>query len=211
MFQLPHSPFLYPILDADFSTNLLEDAREIIRAGAKIVQIRAKNQTKKWLYDRIQRIVPICEEGNVCCLVNDCVDIALVSDVAGVHLGQTDFPVPEARELMGSKIIGFSTHTFRQFSGAGSLPADYIAVGPVFPTRSKANADPALGLPEVERIVQNKRKPVVAIGGILPEHVLPLIRCGVDGIAVISALYQDGKIYDNACRLQEKIRDNAKV
>ena len=200
---LPQSPFLYPILDAQFSTNIVEDAHEVVRAGAKILQIRAKNQTKRWMYDVVREIIPL----NVACIVNDCVDIALITDVAGVHLGQTDFPVKEARALLPDKIIGFSTHNAQQFGTPSD--ADYVAIGPVFSTISKENADPALGVSSVCRIIANKIKPVVAIGGIQLENIEPLLKCGVDGIAVISALYKGGTVYDNACRFLEKI--HAKV
>jgi len=203
--QLPLSPFFYPILDAGLSTDLAGDARDVIRAGARILQVRAKKQTKKWIYEKMQEIIPLCNESNACCLIDDCVDIALVTDGAGVHLGQLDFPVREARALLGSKVIGFSTHNMDQFLAAGDLPADYVTIGPVFPTGTKENADPALGIQEVAKIVRNKTKPVVAIGGILPEQIPSLIQCGVDGIAVISALYRNGNLYDNARRMLEKI------
>ena len=129
--QLPLSPFFYPILDAGLSTDLAGDARDVIRAGARILQVRAKKQTKKWIYEKMQEIIPLCNESNACCLIDDCVDIALVTDGAGVHLGQLDFPVREARALLGSKVIGFSTHNMDQFLAAGDLPADYVTIGPV--------------------------------------------------------------------------------
>jgi thiamine-phosphate pyrophosphorylase len=198
---LPPSPFLYPILDAGFSANLLIDARDVVRAGAEILQIRVKNQSKKWVHETIQRIL----EFDVCCIVNDMVDIALTTDVAGVHLGQTDFPVTDARTLLPSKIIGFSSHNVEQFEIAQQLPVNYVAIGPVFGTTSKENPDPPLGTLAVEKIIRNKTKPVVAIGGIVAEHIPALIRTGIDGIAVISALYQEGTIYENASRLMERI------
>jgi thiamine-phosphate pyrophosphorylase len=198
--QLPVSPFLYPILDTQFSTNVVVDAREVIRAGAKILQLRAKNQTKKWVYETIRQMV---EEFDICLIVNDHVDVALVTEVAGVHLGQTDFPVTEAKLLLPDKIVGFSTHNAQQFETP--VVADYIAVGPVFPTTSKENADPALGVLAVQKIIASKNKPVVAIGGILPEHIPSLIRAGVDGIAVISSLYKGGSVYDNTCKLMDRI------
>jgi thiamine-phosphate pyrophosphorylase len=205
LFELPASPFLYPILDATFSTNLFVDAQAVIRAGAKILQIRAKNVTKRKICEIVTKIALLCEESDVCCLINDCVDIALVTRVSGVHLGQLDFPVPEARALLHGKIIGYSTHNAEQFAAAKNQPVDYIAIGPVFATTTKAYPDPVLGLPEVRAIVKQKTKPVVAIGGIDHDQIPQLIDSGIDGIAVISALYRDGGVYENASKIMERV------
>jgi len=209
--SLPRSPFLYPILDAEHSTNLLVDAQDVIRAGAKILQIRAKKEGKRRLYGITQEITALCGEERVCCIVNDCVDIALITDASGVHLGQLDFPVTEARSLLPGKIIGVSTHNSDQFAEAGRQPVDYIAIGPVFQTTTKTNADPALGLSAVLSILKKKTKPVVAIGGIRREHIAQLLAAGVDGIALISEVYRSGAVYENVSRMMEKIRSHEEV
>jgi thiamine-phosphate pyrophosphorylase len=204
--SLPRSPFLYPILDSGFSANLLVDAEALIRAGVKILQIRAKNETKKTIYNVTRQIAALCQEKKVCCIVNDCVDIALITQVSGVHLGQLDFPVSEARALLPEKIIGLSTHNQQQFLAANHESVDYIAIGPVFETRTKVNPDPVLGLTGTAALVQQKTKPVIAIGGIGRDQFKQLLRLNIDGIAVISELYRDGNVYENASRLMDMIR-----
>ena len=204
--QLPPPPFFYPILDFGYSTNLLADAEAVILAGAKILQVRAKNETKKAIYEITREIAALCQENKVCCIVNDYVDIALVAEVTGVHLGQLDFPAVEARSLLPEKIIGLSSHNREQFLAANQEPADYVAIGPVFQTQTKMHADPALGLTLIASFLQQKKKPVVAIGGIRRDHLAQLIRLNVDGIAVISELYRDGNVYENACRMIEVIQ-----
>ncbi|MCI0414822.1 thiamine phosphate synthase, partial [bacterium] len=119
---LPRAPFLYPILDTDFSEDPLQDARKIIRAGAKILQLRAKNLPKRAIYELVVDLASLCKENQVSCLVNDWVDIALITETSGVHLGQEDFPVEQARTLLERKILGLSTHNAAQFDVANRLP-----------------------------------------------------------------------------------------
>ncbi len=108
------TPFLYPVLDDTRSVNLKQDALEIIRAGAKIFQIRAKRLTNREMFDVVQSILPHCIEPGVSLIVNDRVDVCLASRASGVHLGQDDFPVPETRKLLPDAIIGLSTHNLNQ-------------------------------------------------------------------------------------------------
>ena len=178
----------------------------MVRAGVKILQIRVKNQSKKRIYEITREIVSFCAQNGVCCIVNDYVDIALTTAASGVHLGQTDFPLSEARALLPGRVIGFSTHDGEQFAAAKTRPVDYIAIGPVFQTASKINAAEPLGLPIVRKIVKGKTQPIVAIGGIDQQHIAQLIDAGVDGIAMISSLYRDGTVYDNTCRLMGIVR-----
>jgi thiamine-phosphate pyrophosphorylase len=211
LIPLPTSPFLYPILDSGYSTNLLADAEAVIRAGIKIFQVRAKNETRRSIYEITREIAALCNERKVCCIVNDCVDIALVTLVSGVHLGQLDFSANEARGLLQEKIIGLSTHNPAQFLSANNEPVDYIAIGPVFQTRTKVNPDPALGLEVIAALVRQKKKPVVVIGGIVRDQFAQLIRLNVDGIAVISDLYRAGSVYENASRMMEEFQKHEKI
>lgn len=204
MMKLPPPPFLYPILDSSFSQNLLADASEAIRAGVQIFQIRMKKETREQVWQMTNDLVPMCEESKVCLVVNDYVDVVLVSDASGVHLGQDDFPAAEARKILGSRVIGLSTHNRHQFERACELPIDYVAVGPIFPTMSKDHAGAPLGV-EFVRSLRSKRKPIVCIGGIGEDHISRLVKEGADGIAVISLLYKSTGIYDAVSRLQEAL------
>jgi thiamine-phosphate pyrophosphorylase len=208
---LPPSPFLYPILDAEFSFDVLKDAGEIIRAGAKILQLRAKKETKRRIYEITIALGKLCRENDVRFLINDHVDIALITEADGVHLGQTDFPPDEARKLLGDKLIGLSTHNAEQFQIANNLPVDYVAIGPIFETLTKSDSAPALGISVIAQLTKAKSKPVVTIGGIRRHHVAEILANRVDGIALISEIYHHNTVYENTRRLVEEIRSYEKI
>jgi thiamine-phosphate pyrophosphorylase len=122
-------------------------------------------------------------------ILNDRADIAAMAGAAGVHVGQEDLPVDEARKICGAPLwVGVSTHTLEQLRAAEATSADYIAVGPIFPTGTKANPDPVVGLEFLRAARQLTRKPLVAIGGITVESAGEVYRAGADSIAVIRDL-----------------------
>jgi thiamine-phosphate pyrophosphorylase len=204
--KLPGSPFLYPIIDSSFSADIVTDAAEVIRAGAEILQIRAKTSTRRELFEMVTRLSDLQTKNQVRLIVNDAVDVVLVSDAAGVHLGQEDFPAEPCRELLPSKIIGLSTHSLEEWRIAETLPVDYIAVGPVFASSTKPEAGSGLGMEFVRNICKKKTKPVVCIGGIHRTRFQQVIDCGVDGIAIISELYSQPDLYESMSRLLEAMR-----
>jgi thiamine-phosphate pyrophosphorylase len=119
--------------------------------------------------------------------VNDRLDVAVLSGASGVHVGQDDLEVEQARGLMRKeKWVGVSTHTIEQFQKAAATSADYIAVGPVFATSSKANPDPVIGTEFIRRVRPLTDKPIVAIGGIKLENAACVVEAGADCVAVIS-------------------------
>jgi thiamine-phosphate diphosphorylase len=122
-------------------------------------------------------------------IVNDRADIAWLSGADGVHVGQEDLPVEQAREIVGSgKIVGCSTHNLGQALEASQSSADYLAIGPVFATASKVNPDPIVPWEELREIRRRVRKPIVAIGGITSQNAAQLFDIGVDSVAVIRDL-----------------------
>ena len=122
-------------------------------------------------------------------IINDQVDIALAVGADGVHIGQSDLPAAVVRRLIGNeRILGLSTHSVAQVQAVDSGIVDYIGMGPVFPTRSKADADPAIGLDGLAAMVAAKRLPGVAIGGINTDNVAAVRVINPDGIAVIGAI-----------------------
>src|SRR5688572_17024421 len=137
---LPAAPFLYPILDSKFSDDPLGDGRKLVKAGVKILQYRAKDRSQRQIYEETRGLAEVCAENRVCLIVNDHVGVALVTGASGVHLGQDDFPVLEARRLLGTKLIGISTHNHMQFTVAERWTIDYIAIGPVYSTTTKLNS-----------------------------------------------------------------------
>jgi thiamine-phosphate pyrophosphorylase len=200
------TPFLYPVLDDTRSVNLEHDVLETIRAGVRILQIRAKKLSNRETYNVIQSVLSSCINAGVSLIVNDRVDVCLVSGASGVHLGQDDFPVEEARKLLPDAIIGLSTHNIEQVRAANDLPVDYLSIGPIFPTTSKANPDPVVGIPLLQkaRIITNK--PIVCIGGIQATNIPHLIDEGANGIALIGEIYKDNDISNNTKRLLELVR-----
>src|SRR5215469_6411270 len=156
---------LYAIADASFG-DCVRLAEALFAGGARFVQVRNKKAGSREFLDQVERILSFApSDGRV--IVNDRVDVALLSGAAGVHLGQTDLPPAAARLLLGpGRIIGFSTHNLEQAMEADSLPVDYIAVGPVFATSTKENPDPIVGVEALAQICGAVRKPVVAVGGI---------------------------------------------
>jgi thiamine-phosphate pyrophosphorylase len=184
------SPFLYPILDDTRSVDLEKDAQAIIKAGVKILQLRCKKMSNADFYTLVTKLIPLCKQHEVLLIVNDRVDVCLITDVSGVHLGQDDFQVTETRRLLPDAIIGLSTHNIDQVQQADQLPVDYISIGPIFPTTSKANPDPVVGIELLRKVKAVTSKPIVCVGGIAAMEIPELLRAGADGIALISEIYK---------------------
>ena len=199
------TPFLYPVLDDTRSVNLKQDALEMIRAGVRILQIRAKKLSNLELYNTVHSLLPSCIDSRVALIVNDRVDVCLVSNTSGVHLGQEDFPAAEARKLLPDAIIGLSTHNLNQVHAANDLPVDYISIGPIFPTTSKMNPDPTVGISLLQQARSITNKPIVCIGGIQAANIPGLINEGANGIAVIGEIYNGNDIFNTTKRLLELI------
>ncbi len=124
-------------------------------------------------------------------LVNDRCDLSLAVEADGVHLGQQDLPIRNARAILGpGKLIGLSTHTEAQVAAATGSGADYLGFGPIFPPGSKRDHDPVVGIDGLRRVRKLTSLPVFAIGGIAQDHLPAIIGAGADGVAVISAIAQ---------------------
>ena len=180
-------PPLYIILDTQFASTSFESLLETFaRAGARWVQLREKKASSKTFFESAQTFVSLCRRHDLTAIINDRVDIAMLVDADGVHLGQDDLPVEEARKLLGpDKILGLSTHNLKQALEAQQSSADYVAIGPVYPTTSKQNPDPIVSWEELKVVRRKVNKPLVAIGGITAENARPLFQLGIDSVAVI--------------------------
>lgn len=184
-------PKLYPITDARLSgLSHAEQVRRLSAGGATLIQLREKQKGAREFYSEAEEALHVARSRGARLIVNDRVDIALVIQADGVHLGQDDLPPEMAREILGeSMVIGFSTHSIEQAIKAARLPVDYIAIGPIFETSSKENPDPVVGLDGIRRVKQAVgRIPLVAIGGIGREKIGEVFAAGADSIAVISLL-----------------------
>jgi len=183
-------PRLYPIIDLEVSLHSLEFlAREFAAAGLPWVQLRDKKSNSRQLFANAQRMVELAQIHKMIAIVNDRADIACFSGADGVHVGQEDLPVEHARIIVGTKkIVGYSTHNLAQALEAEQSSADYIAIGPVFATTSKANPDPVVPWEELREIRRRVKKPMVAIGGITSQNAMRLFDIGLDSVAVIRDL-----------------------
>jgi thiamine-phosphate pyrophosphorylase len=183
-------PRLYVILDAALITSPERDcALSLAQAGVRLLQFRNKSAPARRYLDSSRALAELLGPLGVTFLVNDRPDVAFLAGANGVHVGQDDLDVEQARHIAGhDKLVGVSTHNMEQFERAAQSSADYIAVGPVFPTSSKANPDPVVGLDFLRKIRGLTEKPVVAIGGITLERAASAIEAGADSVAVISGI-----------------------
>lgn len=177
---------------------------EMIKGGIKIVQYRAKTKDTREKVKEAREIRELCRKNGVIFIVNDNVDIALLVDADGVHIGQEDMHPDDVRKLIGdNKIIGLSTHSEKQGMEAYKNPnVDYIGVGPIFPTTTKDTTPVGLGY--LEYAVKNLDLPFVAIGGIKAHNIDAIIAKGAQRVCLISEIVGADSISDMARNLQEK-------
>ncbi|HEY6271005.1 MAG TPA: thiamine phosphate synthase [Terriglobales bacterium] len=198
-------PCIYPIIDLGyFATDkdplskISDFAEDLMSGGATLIQLRDKrgDALSSLSYARELRRIT---RNRAQLIINDRADLALAADADGVHLGQDDLPPAVIREIFAEVEegkekrrlwIGFSTHNLDQVRQANSMPVDYVAVGPVFGTSSKAKPDPVVGLEGVRQARQETTKPLVAIGGITRSNCLGVREAGADSVAVISDLLE---------------------
>lgn len=191
---------LYPIIDTVCVR--VEDigrvALDILEGGAGrvgVLQLRAKNLCSGDLLIAARTLRRVTLEHKSLFIVNDRVDVALMVDADGVHLGLDDLPGVDARRLLGSgKLIGLSTHNADEAAGAKAAGADYISFGPIFPTPTKTDAHRAQGVEAITRIRRATTLPIVAIGGITRATMPDVLEHGADGVAMISGILRSDNI-----------------
>jgi len=196
-------PRFYPILDSGIldrrGIGIVPAAGAILEAGARILQFRHKGHLTREAWEQMEQVARLCQGANATYVVNDRADLARLLGAA-LHVGQDDLPPAAARRLIGPDLrLGFSTHNEAQLRAAAQEPVNYVALGPVFGTRSKDNPDPVVGLDELRRLRPLTTRPLVAIGGINRENALAVLEAGADSVAVIGDLYpEDGRILKRA-------------
>lgn len=191
-------PKFYPIIDAGLlarhGVDVADFARELRAAGVTLVQYRDKDGSPQDIL-RNAAVIREAFAGEDCRLIlNDRADLAVLAGWDGAHVGQNDLSPEDARRVVGaSRLIGTSTHSDEQVRLADAGCADYVAVGPVFATGTKLDAEPVIGLEGVRRARALTRKPIVAIGGITRENARSVVEAGADSVAVISGLFAEGE------------------
>lgn len=199
---------LYAIIDNSIRPDIsnIEIVKRVLAGGARTVQLRGKGLSSKELLSQAREIRELSRETGATFIVNDRADIALLSDADGVHLGQDDLPISEARKILGrGKLIGISTHNIEQALKVEQEGADYIGFGPVFKTKTKTDAEEAKGLPALVEIREKVEIPVVAIGGINLENLHEVMSAGTSGVAVISAIVKAEDIEEATKRFVEAL------
>jgi thiamine-phosphate pyrophosphorylase len=187
-------PRLYAILDASCfpeSGALLACAQSLVEAGVGLLQYRNKSGNAPQMLEQARELKRAVA-GRAKLIMNDRADLCLAAECDGVHLGQDDLSPEAARRILGEKLwLGVSTHNPEQLKAADATSADYVAIGPVFPTTSKEKPDPVVGLEGVRRARSLTGKPLVAIGGITRRNCRSALDAGADAVAVISDLIPD--------------------
>jgi thiamine-phosphate pyrophosphorylase len=167
-------------------------AQLAIAGGAEVIQFREKRGSTRALIDTARALARVCRKGAVRLIVNDRLDVAIASDAGGVHLGLDDFPLGLARDLLGpDRVIGATAGTVEQAVAAMWAGADYVGVGPIYATSSKAEAGAPIGLNGLREVVRAVEIPVIAVGGITAERIAEVLATGAHGVAVIEAVVLD--------------------
>ena len=188
----PLDLLLYLVLDPDLcggAEGMVRTARLAAENGATVVQLRAPNWKKRQWLATARELKSVLKPFGVPLIINDHIDIALAVDADGVHVGQDDMPVADVRRLIGpDKWLGLSVTNAAQMAEVPYELVDYLGIGPVYPTGTKSDAAPVVGVSAFAELVAESRLPVVGIGGIQVGNCLPLVQAGAKGVAVVSAI-----------------------
>ena len=181
---------LYLVTDdqQDLDT-LINVVKEAVAGGVTMVQVREKSNDIQSFITRAQVVKTLLKGTGVPLIINDRVDVALAVDADGVHLGQSDMPAQMARTLIGpNKLLGLSIENEQQLHEANQLPLDYIGLSAIFATPTKTNTIKQWGIAGLQKAINISRFPIVAIGGINQSNLDQIIKTGVDGVALVSAI-----------------------
>ena len=162
----------------------------LLSAGVRILQYRHKERWTQTHFDEAKSISALARDAGALFVINDRVDFANLLDAA-VHLGQTDLPPAAARKIVSEGIIGYSTHNGFQLEAGDEAPVDYLALGPIFATKSKAQPDPVVGPDGLRSLRRLTKKPLVAIGGITLANVAGVLEAGADSVATVAGIVPD--------------------
>ncbi|MGL1930861.1 MAG: thiamine phosphate synthase [Desulfotalea sp.] len=199
---------LYLVTDRSLITDqpLAECILAAIKGGVTCVQLREKNLSTREFVGEAKHLMKLLKPLNIPLIINDRIDVALACNADGVHLGQSDMTIQDARRIMNkNSIIGISAESYEDAIQAELDGADYIGVSPVFATSTKEDTAPPLGLEGLAIIRKDVSIPLVGIGGINTKNVAELIRHGVDGVAVISAIIGTTSPLQSAIKLSQII------
>jgi thiamine-phosphate pyrophosphorylase len=201
-----HRIRLYVLISGSIATKpVIETARLVIDGGADAIQLREKTISDREFISMAGEVRDVTTKRGPLLIINDRVHVAREINADGVHLGQQDMGVSEAREIIGNeKIIGVSTHNVRQVCQAQKDGADYIAIGPIYPTRTKDH-EPSIGIEIIQEISGAVNIPIVAIGAITLENLNEVLKAGASRIAVCSAIISAQDIRSTTRQFKDKL------
>jgi thiamine-phosphate pyrophosphorylase len=200
---------VYPVTCEELSEGRsnLEVLEAVIRGGAKIIQLREKEYQKKDLYHLALNFREMTAKAGVLLIINDHVDIALGVEADGVHLGQEDLPLTVARQLAPELLIGASTHSLEDALQAQKDGADYVNIGPIFPTRTKEGVERVLGPEAIATISPHVEVDFTVMGGINEDNIEQVLVKGARKVAMVTAITKAKDIAEKVRSLKEKIRE----
>jgi thiamine-phosphate pyrophosphorylase len=202
---------LYPVTCERLSggKSSLEVLDGLIQGGSRIVQLREKELPDGELYRLAEKFRELTEKAGMLLIINDRVDIALAVGADGVHLGQEDFPVRAARRIAPDLLIGASSHNLEEALGAQEEGADYVNIGPIFPTGTKQGIEYFLGPSAIGSIAPRLKIPFTVMGGIKDSNIREVLSAGARRIAVVTAVTQAPDIAEAVRHLRNRIKDFA--
>jgi thiamine-phosphate pyrophosphorylase len=205
------NPLLYLVTDPDLSLGRPEGeiVRRAVAAGVTMVQYRDKNTTTKQMIEKTRLMAEICRPAGIALIVNDRLDVAMAGGADGVHLGQDDMTLPDARRIVGEAfIIGISVTTIEEAKEAEEDGADYLGANGVFPTGTKSDLGKPLGLEGVSQLAAAGTLPIVAIGGINDQNAGEIISAGAAGVAVVSYIVSAENIEEQCEAILKVLRNS---
>lgn len=195
------------------SNNCTKDPREVVEeaiaGGITIFQFREKGNgalTGKLKYELAKDLQLVCKNHGIPFIVNDDVELAIQLNADGVHVGQEDEPVELVRKKIGGKILGVSAHTVEEVQTAIKQGADYLGIGPIFPTSTKEDAKPVQGTAFMKELrAKGIDLPIVGIGGITSDNAALVMVAGADGVSVITAISQASNVEEAAAKIKKSV------
>lgn len=205
-FDLPIGVYAITDSKSGKNKNFLEYCEDLLKGGAKIIQYREKKRDLKLLLEEAKALRELTLKYNATFIVNDYLDIALLSEADGIHIGQDDLPIKDVRKILGeNKIIGISTHTPQEAQQAIIDGADYIGVGPIFYTETKEDVCAPVTLEYLDFVNKNIKLPYVAIGGIKENNIDKVLAMGAKSICLVSELVGADNTLETTKRINNMI------
>ncbi|MFH1587697.1 MAG: thiamine phosphate synthase [Candidatus Diapherotrites archaeon] len=201
---------IYLITDSSLTKRtIFEDVRDAVDAGVKVVQYREKNKSIDEMIEEAMKIKEICKAKNVDLIINNYIEVMLAVDAEGVHLGQDDMPLEDARKSAPGKIIGVTVHNSKEAIEAEKNGASYVAVSPIFESSTKSDAGKAVGVEMIREVKKEVSLPIIAIGGINESNLREVVSAGADAAAIISDILKEDDVKGKIERLRGIMNDTA--